>query len=77
MLPGSTLSIPLDQTSAQSVVAITPSFAGVNTQCWPAQICPVIEGRAHYLNSSLLTITCPKYSHFTAHSVEEKAGASS
>ena len=77
VLPGSTLPIPLDQTSAQSVVAITPSFVGVDPQSWPAQICPVIEGCAHYLNSLSSTITCPKHSHFTAHPVEEKLGVSS
>ena len=75
ILPGSSLMIPLKQkpASAGQSVAITPSFAGVNPQQWPAQICPIVENQASYRNNGLNVITCPKYSHFAVNTLTEKS----
>ena len=44
---------------------MTPTFQGVDPLCWPAQICPIVNGTARYTNWGSDIITCPKYAHFT------------
>ena len=70
ILPNSPVEIPVTSNSHQCV-AITPSFQGMDPNKWPAQICPVVNGCAMYVNQTSEIISCPKYSHFTLNTVSE------
>ena len=67
ILPRACVEIPVNCVTNGNV-AVTSSFQGVDPVCWPAQVCPVIQGKAQYTNQAKDIITCPKYAHFSVHS---------
>ena len=50
---------------------MTPTFQGVDSSEWPAQICQVVDNSAQYVNRRSDLIKCPKYAHFSIHPVGE------
>ena len=65
ILPGGVVRIPTPEHLGNQLL-ITPSFPGVDPLCWRAQICPVKDGQAEYVNSNQVIIKSPKYAHFNA-----------
>ena len=72
VLPRAHIDLPIGEYVNGDFVAVTPTFQRVNPLCWPAQICPIINGTARHTNWGGDIITCPKYAHFSLNTALEQ-----